>query len=154
MVATFLFSLLSHLLQECFIIVICGAFGIMAFEPKITRFGDALWWSLVTATTVSYGDISPQTIGGRILTGILMIAGIGFLGILTSSIATFFMNRLIKGEEKKSVVDEQIEYVKKKLDDLDNLDYEDLHGLWNVIVNIWEQKRSLKTEKNQQKGVR
>ena len=126
----------------------------MAFEPKITRFGDALWWSLVTATTVSYGDISPQTIGGRILTGILMIAGIGFLGILTSSIATFFMNRLIKGEEKKSVVDEQIEYVKKKLDDLDNLDYEDLHGLWNVIVNIWEQKRSLKTEKNQQKGVR
>jgi voltage-gated potassium channel len=41
------------------------------FEPGAS-YGDALWWAVVTASTVGYGDISPETVEGRILAGILI----------------------------------------------------------------------------------
>lgn len=54
---------------------------------------DALWWSVVTVTTVGYGDISPETAAGRIIAVILMIFGIGFLGMLTGTITTYFTRK-------------------------------------------------------------
>lgn len=53
-------------------------------------FGDALWWSIVTTTTVGYGDISPATPAGRIIAVILMLFGIGLIGMLTGTITTYF----------------------------------------------------------------
>ncbi|MCL0330218.1 potassium channel family protein [Apilactobacillus xinyiensis] len=50
----------------------------------------ALWWSITTATTVGYGDISPHTLGGKLVAAFLMIGGIGFIGLLTSTITDFF----------------------------------------------------------------
>ncbi|KRM69726.1 Ion channel [Apilactobacillus ozensis DSM 23829 = JCM 17196] len=52
----------------------------------------ALWWSITTATTVGYGDISPHTLGGKLVAAFLMIGGIGFIGLLTSTITDFFTN--------------------------------------------------------------
>jgi voltage-gated potassium channel len=49
---------------------------------------DAMWWALVTMTTVGYGDYFPVTTGGRYLVGIpTMIFGIGFLGFIISEVA-------------------------------------------------------------------
>lgn len=62
---------------------------IMMFAEKMT-FGDSLWWSIVTCTTVGYGDISPTTSIGRILAVILMTFGIGLIGMLTGAITTYF----------------------------------------------------------------
>ena len=87
---------LHKMIMLTVVIIIGGAFGIMHFERpygNIKSFGDAVWWSLVTTTTVGYGDISPVSSGGRILAGILMIVGIGFLGMVTGSIATFFLEK-------------------------------------------------------------
>ena len=56
------------------------------------KFIDALWWSFVTASTVGYGDISPQTGLGRLIASILMLVGIGTIGMLTGTIATYFNN--------------------------------------------------------------
>lgn len=90
------------------IITIMGSFGIYIFEKGLTdsivNYGDALWWSFVTVTTVGYGDISPSTTGGRFIACILMIAGIGFLSMLTSTISTFFFSAIQKKnvQEKKS----------------------------------------------------
>lgn len=56
-------------------------------------FGDALWWSIVTCTTVGYGDISPSTTVGRVVAVILMLFGIGLIGMLTGAITTFFTQR-------------------------------------------------------------
>lgn len=53
-------------------------------------FADALWWSIVTCTTVGYGDISPSTVSGRIIAVVLMIFGIGLIGMLTGTITTYF----------------------------------------------------------------
>jgi voltage-gated potassium channel len=48
---------------------------------------DAFWWSLVTVTTVGYGDYTPVTFPGRVLASILMIFGIGIFAVLTSFVA-------------------------------------------------------------------
>jgi len=54
-----------------------------------SSFSDALWWAVVTATTVGYGDISPHTGLGRLAAVLLMINGIGLIGTLTSSITAY-----------------------------------------------------------------
>ncbi len=124
-------------------IVFGGAFGIMLAEPGMETFGDAIWWSLVTTTTVGYGDISPESTGGRVIAGILMIVGIGFLGMVTGSVATYFVDRLSRGQEqgKKTVLDEQVEYVKSKLDELDNLEYQEVKLLCGVIEETWKRTK-------------
>ncbi|ASS74181.1 hypothetical protein CIG75_03730 [Tumebacillus algifaecis] len=63
-------------------------------NDSFQTWGDALWWSVVTTTTVGYGDISPVTEGGRIIAAFLMITGIGLIGTFTANLAnhwiTFF----------------------------------------------------------------
>ncbi len=66
--------------------------AIMTFAEKMT-FSNALWWSIVTCTTVGYGDISPATGIGRVLAVLLMIFGIGLIGMLTGAITTYFTSQ-------------------------------------------------------------
>lgn len=56
-------------------------------------FEDAVWWSFVTATTVAYGDFYPATLAGRIIASFLMLVGIGTIGMITGTIATFFIKK-------------------------------------------------------------
>ena len=119
--------------------IVLGALSIMALEPKMTKFGDALWWALVTATTVGYGDISPETSGGRIVAGILMIVGIGLIGMITGSIATFFVGKLVgKSEEKPSYSSVHTSMIKEKIDNIETLDPDDLFILLGNIKTLWE----------------
>jgi voltage-gated potassium channel len=64
-------------------------------EPGIS-FGNGLWWSLVTLTTVGYGDISPASPGGRVLAIIIMFFGIGLLSTLSASLAAIIMSHRMK----------------------------------------------------------
>lgn len=89
------------LLIVCFV-ALAGSAGFVYFEKDIP-FPDALWWVVVTLTTVGYGDISPATAGGRIVGAAVMIVGIGFLGILTASIASIFVeNRFMENKGMKA----------------------------------------------------
>ena len=65
-------------------------------NPEFATFGDALWWGIVTLTTVGYGDIVPKTPAGRWAAVIIMITGIAVLGLLAGALASFF--RLDQGE--------------------------------------------------------
>ena len=69
-----------------------SATGYMYFEFKANpdlNWGDAFWWTIVTMTTVGYGDFFPTTTGGRWLVGFpSMLLGIGLLGYGLSLIAT------------------------------------------------------------------
>jgi voltage-gated potassium channel len=79
------------------VVVGFGALGIFAFEGgtnvRIRTFGDAIWWSVVTATTVGYGDVSPVTIEGRVIAVGLMLLGIGFIGIFTATVSNVFFDQ-------------------------------------------------------------
>ena len=71
---------------------------IMVFVEKMP-FGDALWWSVVTVTTVGYGDFSPSSVVGRVIAVILMLFGIGLIGMLTGAITTYFTSRKVPEDD-------------------------------------------------------
>ncbi|RAI00677.1 ion transporter [Acuticoccus sediminis] len=48
----------------------------------------AMWWAIVTLTTVGYGDVYPVTVGGRIFTGIVLILALGVIAVPTGLVAT------------------------------------------------------------------
>jgi voltage-gated potassium channel len=81
-------------------LLILGAVGIYFVErmrnPEFHTFSDALWWSIVTMTTVGYGDKYPMTGVGRIISAVVMLVGIGFLGMFTATIASIFVERRLK----------------------------------------------------------
>ena len=58
---------------------------------NIKNFGDGLWWAITTVTTVGYGDRFPTTTEGRFLAVGLMIMGISLMGVITASVASWFV---------------------------------------------------------------
>lgn len=95
-----------YVLYANIITIIISSVVIMLAEKM--PFGDSLWWSIVTCTTVGYGDISPQTPIGRITAVILMIFGIGLIGMLTGAITTYFTQQR-KKESTSSDLNELID---------------------------------------------
>ena len=59
-------------------------------EPQITTLPDALWWAVVTSTTVGYGDYAPVTWPGRLVAVALMLIGIGLVGTLAATLSQLF----------------------------------------------------------------
>lgn len=58
---------------------------------NIKNFGDGLWWAITTVTTVGYGDRFPVTSTGRVLAVCLMLVGISLMGVITASVAAWFV---------------------------------------------------------------
>ncbi len=72
-------------------VVISGAGVLAIVEPGTASFWDAIWWALVTTTTVGYGDIAPVSLAGRVIAVALMVLGIGLITSLSASIAAYFI---------------------------------------------------------------
>jgi voltage-gated potassium channel len=58
---------------------------------NIKNFGDGIWWAITTVTTVGYGDKFPTTMEGKFLAVGLMIVGISLMGVITASVAAWFV---------------------------------------------------------------
>lgn len=82
-ITVFLFAVLT-------IVVIVGAlmYQLEGEANGFTSIPTAMYWAIVTVTTVGYGDISPKTVAGRILASILMFIGYGIIAVPTG-IVTF-----------------------------------------------------------------
>jgi voltage-gated potassium channel len=52
---------------------------------------DAIWWAVVTVTNVGYGDIVVTSVQGRMVAMVVMLVGIGFVSVLTATIASHFV---------------------------------------------------------------
>ena len=78
-------------------LIVIGATAVTTLETgpdsQIGGFPDALWWSVVTITTVGYGDVVPVTAAGRAFAIVLMVGGIGIFGGLTAQLASFFVRQ-------------------------------------------------------------
>ena len=83
---------LFRLIGVIVVLVLVGAAGLTYFEDD-RPFHDALWWAIVTLTTVGFGDISPASLGGRLIGVVLMFFGIGVLGTFTATIAGAFVEQ-------------------------------------------------------------
>lgn len=68
-------------------------------DATITTFPDALWWGFVTVTTVGYGDEFPVTATGQITAVFLMLVGIGLLGSVTATVASWVADRFQQQED-------------------------------------------------------
>lgn len=71
-----------------------------ADSSNIKTIGDGLWWAITTITTVGYGDRFPTTSTGRILAVGLMLVGISLMGVITASVAAWFVK--MSQEESES----------------------------------------------------
>lgn len=106
------------------LLVTVGAVAILDVErdaegANITTVGDAIWWACTTITTVGYGDRFPVTFAGRVIAVALMVVGIALLGILTASIAAWFVRQVARQDEAgEEPVEVQLARLEAKVDEL------------------------------------
>jgi voltage-gated potassium channel len=68
-------------------------------ESTIRSWGDAVWWSLTTLTTVGYGDHVPVTTTGRLIAAGVMVAGVAVIGTVAAIVALAVALRVAREEE-------------------------------------------------------
>jgi voltage-gated potassium channel len=78
-------------LATLFLTVMAGAVQSTVDTRDFASFWDGVWWAVVTVTTVGYGDLYPHTVAGRIIAMAVMLLGIGFLAVLTATVASHFV---------------------------------------------------------------
>jgi len=88
--ATFITVLLAGIVLSVASLVVLETEG-RAADGNIKTGGDAIWWGLVTITTVGYGDFYPVTLPGRLTGVFVMFAGIGIIGALASILASLLV---------------------------------------------------------------
>ncbi|WP_153306582.1 potassium channel family protein [Desulfogranum japonicum] len=86
---------IAQLVLFIIFMVFVGSLAITWAEPDIS-FVNGVWWSIVTLTTVGYGDISPTTVGGRVVAAFMMFFGIGILGMFSAALATIMISNRLK----------------------------------------------------------
>lgn len=79
-----------------------------AQDGNIESYADALWWAAATITTVGYGDRFPTTPAGRGIAVVLMVSGIAFFGVLTASVAAYFVETERREGVSLSDIDERL----------------------------------------------
>jgi voltage-gated potassium channel len=99
------------------LIIIFGGIGVYLAEHKhkganITNLGDALWWAVVTITTVGYGEYYPITLVGRLIALAVMFSGIGIVVILVGIIS----------QRRVKKIESRLEEISKRRESRENID--------------------------------
>jgi voltage-gated potassium channel len=90
------------------IVLMASSMAIYEFEhdaqpDRFTRLSDAVWWSIVTLSTVGYGDLYPITSGGRVVGAITMLVGIGIFGTFISLVGSSFLATMRDERQEEAV---------------------------------------------------
>jgi voltage-gated potassium channel len=77
------------------ILVIAGAVLMRVFDSdNYPTFGEAVWFTLQTVTTVGYGDTTPTTPIGRTVASAVMLVSIGLVTVITAGVTSMFIGSL------------------------------------------------------------
>jgi voltage-gated potassium channel len=87
-------------------------------EASITSLGNALWWAMTTVTTVGYGDLYPVTPLGRLVAVSLMVVGVSLVGVVTATVAGWFLSQGERSEAESEELSARLLRVEAKLDRL------------------------------------
>jgi voltage-gated potassium channel len=129
------------------LVIILGGIAEYLAEHKlpganITTLGDSLWWSVITITTVGYGDYTPISPIGRIIGVIVMFAGIGIAVTLVTIISqnrVQHMEARLKSKTKdktRVLADETKATIKDKIEGIEKLTEEDFDGLVIMMKSL------------------
>jgi len=90
-------TLLSGIIIVFLVVTLGGTAMVAVEEPvpgsNIKNGGDALWFAIVTISTVGYGDLFPITAAGRVIGSVMIVVGVGIFSVLTGYISTQFLSR-------------------------------------------------------------
>ncbi len=85
---------LPYLALTTIVVTVAAGVFVEIFSPKsFDSFGDAMWWAAQTVTTVGYGDVVPQTGGGRIAAVFVMVFGVAAVSLTTAVVTSGFVAR-------------------------------------------------------------
>lgn len=89
------------------IVAFIGGLGVLALEltmvdggeVKINSIPEAIWWAIVTMTTVGYGDYTPLSPFSRVLSVVIMFAGISLMAMLSGTIASRLVTKRLRANQ-------------------------------------------------------
>ena len=124
----YLYDKLGVLGLVSLIVISIASLIVLQVEPPEAGFddlGDAVWWSVVTITTVGYGDLVPETSAGRFAGLLLMLVGLAALGTVAGALTSMFRGAAEEEAEAadpdSQVADDEeseLAEIKRRLDDL------------------------------------
>ena len=96
---------LRYVALVSFLLLLGSAALFSSMEHRSTS--DGVWWAASTMTTVGYGDITPKTDVGRVLSVFVMLVGIGFVAFLTGAVAQKFIASELGSEADDTGADQR-----------------------------------------------
>ena len=120
--------------------VFAGAYSFVVVEPNhpsVNSIWDALWWSLVTVSTVGYGDVVPETWMGRLIAAPLIIVGVGVVGYVAGFMSTLMASSNVQEEEAHFVeIESRLKHLDEKINRLLELQGAAAEGGQDVQTSI------------------
>jgi len=110
---------LDKILFFLIIFIIFTSFAYFSVDHSVQSFGEALWYVVVTLSTVGYGDIVPDTYMGKIIGFVLLFVGVLFFSILTGSI-TYFYTRRVEHKTRRELY-KRIANLENKIDEIHDI---------------------------------
>ena len=109
-----------------------------AVGANITDASDALWWSIVTMTTVGYGDKYPVTTVGRIIAACLMIGGVGLFGLLSGSVTSWILNPVEERQEiDLDAIQRELVAIHSRLNEVSSIHSTALDPQLASVISVW-----------------
>ena len=116
--------IIPYLVALMFVIMFSGAIAVRLLSPNsFSSFGNALWWSATTVTTIGYGDVVPATSGGRVVATFVMFASVATISfttaVVTATFVAYHQRRLGHEDERHQELRDALGRIEERLDSIE-----------------------------------
>jgi voltage-gated potassium channel Kch len=89
------------ILVAVLLVLVAGLLARIVEPETFHSIGLAYWWAVTTVTTVGYGDVVPESPGGRVVAAMLMLTGLALIPTLTSVIVSTLIGKTRRSEQER-----------------------------------------------------